>query len=71
MKALQLFALCALAIFALTVCTSSSSLESPEKMDTKKVVKGNTTFALDLYSTLREQKGNLFFSPTVFPLLLL
>ena len=27
------------------------------------VVKGNNTFALDLYGQLREQEGNLFFSP--------
>src|SRR5262249_18811783 len=29
----------------------------------KTAVQGNTRFALDLYGKLREQKGNLFFSP--------
>src|SRR5262249_54060179 len=29
----------------------------------KALVKGNTTFALDLYGRLRRQKGNLFLSP--------
>jgi serpin B len=32
----------------------------PEK---ENIVKGNTAFALDLYSRLRGQEGNLFFSP--------
>jgi serpin B len=31
--------------------------------DLKALVKGNNQFALDLYSRLRAQKGNLFFSP--------
>jgi serpin B len=44
-------------------CNSSNSLETPEKVDTQNLVEGNTTFALDLYEKLSEQKGNLFFSP--------
>ena len=44
-------------------CHSSNSLEAPEKVDTQNLVEGNTTFALDLYKKLCEQKGNLFFSP--------
>ncbi len=34
-----------------------------ETADTAAVVQGNTAFALDLYAQLREQEGNLFFSP--------
>jgi len=35
---------------------------SPDR-DTATAVKGNTAFALELYGKLREQEGNLFFSP--------
>ena len=63
MKTLPLFTLCSLIIMAATVCASSSSLETPGKVDMQNLVDGNTTFAIDLYNSLREQKGNLFFSP--------
>lgn len=33
------------------------------KTDVNTVVEGNNAFALDLYSQLRKEKGNLFFSP--------
>ena len=33
------------------------------KSQKENIVKGNTAFALDLYSRLRGQEGNLFFSP--------
>src|SRR5262249_57137943 len=33
------------------------------KDDTAKVVRGNDTFALELYRRLSAEKGNLFFSP--------
>ena len=33
--------------------------ETPEKT----LISGNNAFALDLYAKLREQEGNLFFSP--------
>jgi serpin B len=63
MKTLQFFTALALIIVAAPVYTSSNSLDLPRKLDTKKTVTGNTTFALDLYSELSEQKNNLFFSP--------
>ena len=63
MKTLQLFTFFALTILAVTVCASSNSLETPGKVETQNLVDGNTTFALDLYNSLREQEGNLFFSP--------
>jgi serpin B len=34
-----------------------------EASNTKAVVDGNTTFALDLYGRLKDEQGNLFFSP--------
>jgi serpin B len=50
----------------LTSQTASSSPKQPTEeisalLDT--VVKGNSSFALDLYNRLRKQEGNLFFSP--------
>ena len=63
MKALQLFTICAMTIFTVTVSTSSSALAAPDEVNTEPLVKGNTAFALDLYSTLQKREGNLFFSP--------
>jgi serpin B len=63
MKTLPLFTFCLLTILAVTVCASSSSLETPHKVDTQNRVDGNNTFAIELYNSLRGQKGNLFFSP--------
>ena len=40
--------------------TSTPFTASPE---TKSTVNGNTAFALDLYQTLKDRPGNLFFSP--------
>ena len=64
MKAIQLW-ICLLMTFGMTM-----SVWAEEKIDDKKllreiapVVDGNTAFALDLYSQLRSEKGNLFFSP--------
>ena len=34
-----------------------------ENLDIEAIVRGNATFAFDLYGKLREAKGNLFFSP--------
>jgi len=39
---------------------TSAKASSP---DMKSLVKGNTGFALDLYSALKKEEGNLFFSP--------
>jgi serpin B len=63
----RLLALAALAVTA-PGCWSSKSTEGPPPPEVspavkKEVVEGNTAFALDLYGRLREQKGNLFFSP--------
>ena len=42
---------------------TSSVAEAAPKADVAAVVKGNNEFAFDLYGRLREQGGNLFFSP--------
>lgn len=44
----------------MTISQATSELVSDE---VKTVVKGNNTFALDLYNQLHNQQGNLFFSP--------
>jgi serpin B len=63
MKTLQLFTICVLTILTATICTTSNSFGTADKVDTQNLVGGNTTFALELYNSLREQEGNLFFSP--------
>ncbi|HUT30063.1 MAG TPA: serpin family protein [Sedimentisphaerales bacterium] len=35
----------------------------PDKAEIETIVAGNTEFALDLYASLKNEKGNLFFSP--------
>jgi serpin B len=52
------------AILILVSCPAFAA--TPEKVapaDQAEVTKGNNAFAVDLYSNLREKKGNLFFSP--------
>lgn len=41
----------------------SPILAEERSTDLKSIVEGNTAFALDLYSVLKKEKGNLFFSP--------
>jgi len=75
--AATVFGIAAVGLGILVACSESSSstgqeasvlnaaLEPPEALpgDTRPVVDGNTAFACDLYTHLRQQKGNLFFSP--------
>ena len=63
MKRLRLPILSIVTLLSLTVCTAGSSPDSPDAVDAEHLVKGNTAFALDLYSALHKQEGNLFFSP--------
>ena len=47
-----------------TQVTEKTATQVPEKTtDTAVVVNGNNEFAFDLYAKLKDQKGNLFFSP--------
>jgi serpin B len=48
--------------FGLSSCSSAGPAQ-PSAADKAAVVKGNNEFALELYARLREQDGNLFFSP--------
>lgn len=44
-------------------CSRTPKRPPAPKEDTDALVKGNNTFAFDLYGKLREREGNLFFSP--------
>ena len=50
-------------IVAITFFLSSSFIFAETNGDLQTVVKGNSDFGFDLYQQLRENKGNLFFSP--------
>src|ERR1700744_1768861 len=43
--------------------TPTAGQDPPSAADEVAGAKGNNAFAVDLYGRLREQKGNLFFSP--------
>ncbi len=47
----------------LRVWAATGTLAAPQDADPEALVRGNNTFALDLYGELRAQEGNLFFSP--------
>jgi len=51
------------AILLAILCAISLALAEEQSADLKSIVEGNTAFALDLYSVLKKEKGNLFFSP--------
>ncbi len=47
----------------LLVWAATEALAAPQDADAGALPRGNNTFALNLYGELREQEGNLFFSP--------
>lgn len=60
------FLMVTLSLIMMLVCGPSFALPSPDvtnRADLAAVVKGNNTFAFDLYSSVAAEKGNLFFSP--------
>lgn len=63
MKLKILFLTVLTAAIGMSVLTSNISAETKNSSDMKSVVDGNTTFALNLYSKLKDAEGNLFFSP--------
>ena len=64
MKSLLLLLLPLLFLQAAAVFSQSCSSSSPSSgPDQAELVKGNNAFAIDLYGQLRQQDGNLFFSP--------
>jgi serpin B len=52
-----------IACFVLLPCVASAQTPASNAADKTAVVEGNNAFAVDLYSRLRNQDGNLFFSP--------
>ena len=62
MKRLTTAAALAGVISALMMSSALAGAQAPGR-DVSSVVRGNTDFALDLYGQLRQEKGNIFFSP--------
>ncbi|MDD5287998.1 MAG: serpin family protein [Dehalococcoidales bacterium] len=67
MKKLLIFILVGVILLTLMGCgqTPLDRNTSPDvnKTDMEKLTEGNNTFALDLYQTLKENNGNVFYSP--------
>jgi len=53
----------ALALLLLGIFNTNMPAEAADDSDIEGVVDGNIAFALDLYSRLKDEDGNLFFSP--------
>jgi len=51
------------AVGLLATCCDTAAFADPGEIDEKAVVEGNNAFALDLYAKLKEEEGNIFFSP--------
>lgn len=49
--------------FAALLLAMTASSAVGEGADVQRVIEGNTSFALDLYARLKDEPGNLFFSP--------
>jgi len=52
-----------IACLVLQVAASAAEVSPMAKTDQTAIVEGNNTFAVELYAHLRDQSGNLFFSP--------
>ena len=68
MKKSLLLLLALAMLLGLSGCTQNGQLQSDEPLNTphsdpEALVDGNNAFAFDLYQTLRQDDGNLFFSP--------
>lgn len=63
MKLKCLFSTVLMAIMGMSVLMAGMSAEAKESSNSEALVEGNTAFALNLYSQLKETEGNLFFSP--------
>jgi serpin B len=50
-------------IFLVMLCLPTVSSGKKSSEDVKALVRGNTEFALEIYSKLKKEKGNIFFSP--------
>jgi len=63
MRAVKCVFILGVVVVSIAVCFGINEPIAREKADAAVVVEGNNKFALELYAKLREQKGNLFFSP--------
>jgi len=63
MKAIKCVLVLAVVITTAADCRAVDNATASEKTDKKLIVTGNNKFALELYSKLRSEEGNLFFSP--------
>jgi len=63
MKAMKIILLLLVTTVYTTSCWAVENAADKEKMDEQIVVQGNTEFALALFTKLRAEEGNLFFSP--------
>ena len=63
MKAIKCVFVLLVTIGAVAGCWAMEKVAASEKMDKQIVVEGNNEFALELYAKLRNEEGNLFFSP--------
>jgi serpin B len=52
-----------MATMGMSVLMTGMSAEAKDSSNSEALVEGNTAFALNLYSKLKETEGNLFFSP--------
>ncbi len=60
---MKIISIILLMIGVVTFLLSPSLVYADDNSDLQTVVKGNSVFGFDLYQNLRENKGNLFFSP--------
>jgi len=63
MKAVTFVLILVFIMATVAECRESEQSNEKENMDKEYIVKGNNKFAFDLYTELRGQEGNLFFSP--------
>lgn len=63
MKLNCLFSIVLMAIMGVSLLMAGMSAEAKDSSNSEALVEGNTAFALNLYSKLKETEGNLFFSP--------
>jgi len=63
MKLKCLFSIVLMAIMGMSVLMAGMFAEAKDSSNSEALVEGNTAFALNLYSKLKETEGNLFFSP--------
>ena len=59
----RLMGILAALLMLCTALPAAGAAEPTEQTDVKALIEGNNAFALNMYGKLKDQKGNLFFSP--------